>query len=100
MITLYTVFSFKTRQTMMDLIQPVFSHISRQVSMFHMLKGRAGPLQGSFHIPALVLIIFCHLDMSIDMTIRRGLFPQPKGFAKVAAPLLQDGQTLHGQAEI
>ena len=75
MVTLYTVFSFKTRQAMMDLIQPVLSHISRQVVVFHMFEGRASPLQRRLHITALMLVIFCHLDMSIDMTIRRGSFP-------------------------
>src|SRR5215207_141072 len=100
MVTLYTVFSFKTRQTIMNLIQPVCSHIGRQVSLFHMLEGGASPLQGRFHIPALVLIVFCHLDMSIDMTVRGCFLPEPQGFIKVAASLLQDGQALHGQAEV
>src|SRR5215211_1945276 len=100
MVTLYTVFSFKTRQTMMNLIQPVLLHVSRQIALLYMRESRTGPSQGRFHIPALMLIIFCHLDMSIDMPIRCSLFPQPDGFVKVAASFLQDGQTLHCQGEI
>src|SRR5512146_1833140 len=100
MLTLYTVFSFKTRQAVSNFIQPVLSHVGGQVSAFHMLESRASPLECSLYVAALMLIIFRQFDMGIDVALCRGSFPQPERFVYIPTSFLKDGQSLHGQAEI
>src|SRR5688572_29856056 len=100
MNTLYTVFSFETLETMSDFPQPMLLDIDRQIRLLHMFEGRPRPFQCGLYVPALVFVIFCHLDMSVNMTVCSGGFPQAERLVKVAASFLQGGQSLHCQAEV
>src|SRR5215216_6975770 len=96
----YTTFSFQALQTMSNFIQPVIAHIGWQVSAFHHFARGLRPLECGFHITLLVLVIFRHLDIGIDMTFCRGFFPESNRLIEISTSLLQDRQALHNQAEI
>ena len=85
---------------MINFLQPILAHITGQIGMLHMLERGTSPLEGCLRIPAFVLVIFCHFDMGINMTIGCGRFPQADRFIKVAAFLLQNGQALYCQAKV
>src|SRR5215216_3480335 len=47
-----------------------------------------------------MLIIFCNLNMSVDMALCGGFFPQSDRLFEITASLLEDGKPLHCQSEI
>ena len=76
---------------MIDFLPPIVPHISSQVSLLYMLLRGTSPLKGSLRITAFMFVIFGHLNMSIDMTIGRGCFPQTDRLPKITTSLLQRG---------